>query len=129
MRWLLPLSTWFKRRSKKSDKFELDDNITEKPDEVASYSQRTCIKLDASNQKFNIIKAVVGNNNPSRKKYSDNYMKCCKKICTTFIKDSILTYFNKFLILFISSNFMNFPKIQLNFQKNTLFEILVAVEG
>ena len=112
---------------KVSDKFDLDDNITEKLDEAASYFQRTYIKgetirrnsrdplfpvnhwnyseeasaglirttnaiegwhlgvaiffkgnhpsvhtfldqikLDAANRKFNILKAMGGNSNPSR---------------------------------------------------------------
>ena len=135
-----------------SDKFDLDDNITQKLDEVASYFQRTYIKgetigrnsreplfpvnlwnhseeaaaglirttnavegwhlgvatlfkgnhpsvhtfleqikLDAANQKFNIMKAMGGNSNSSRKKYRELNEKV-KNICNNFNKDSILTY-------------------------------------
>ena len=135
-----------------SDKFDLDDNITQKLDEVASNFQRTYIKgetigrnsreplfpvnlwnhseeaaaglirttnavegwhlgvatlfkgnhpsvhtfleqikLDAANQKFNIMKAMGGNSNPSRKKYRELNEKV-KNICKNFNKDSILTY-------------------------------------
>ena len=38
------LSIWLLRRSKKCDQFDLDDNITEKLDEVASYFQCTYIQ-------------------------------------------------------------------------------------
>ena len=137
---------------KVSDKFDLDDSITEKLDEVASYFQRTYIKgetigrnsrdplfpvnlwnhseeaaaglirttnavegwhlgvaslfkgnhpsvhtfreqikLDADNQKFNKLKAMGENSNPSRKKYSELNEKV-KNICNNFNKDSILTY-------------------------------------
>ena len=97
-----------------SDKFDLDDNITQKLDEVASYFQRTYIKGEtigrnsreplfpvnlwnhseeaaAANQKFNIMKAMGGNSNPSRKKYRELNEKV-KNICNNFNKDSILTY-------------------------------------
>ena len=49
------------------------------------------IKLDAANQKFNILKAMGGNSNPSRKKYRELNDKV-KNICNNFNKDSILTY-------------------------------------
>ena len=129
---------------KVSEKFDLDDNISEKLDEVASYIQRTKsetigrnsrdplfpvnlwnhseaaaglirttnavegrhlgvatlfkgkhpsfhtfleqIKLDAANQKFNIMKAMVGNSNPSRKKYWELNEKV-KNFCNNFNKD------------------------------------------
>ena len=135
---------------KVSDKFDLDDNITEKLDEVASYFYRTHIKgetigrnsrdplfpvnlwnhseeaaaglirttnaeegwhlgvgtlfkgnhpsfhtfleqikIDAANQKFNILKAMGGNTIPSRKKYKELNEKV-KNFCNNFNKDSIL---------------------------------------